>query len=788
MSRIKTLTKRIWDKRDLLSADNLTKTKGYFWYNKNYKKFPIKSNTILFEGRQGADLQGNVFYLLKEAIETTDMDCYLAVTSKAKSKVNGILTQYHMDKRVKLVSYGSVKYYKLLATAKYLVTDVTFPTNFIRREGQVYLNTWHGVPLKAMGRQSKDARMIMGNIQRNFMQASILLYPNQYTEDIMVEGYAIDKLCPNVDRVIKAYPRDRIFTTQKERFGTDTTKVYAYLPTWREHPIMPMTDVLSGIDMSCPEDVIVYARLHPLDKGNVDWSSLKHVKPAPNEYELNDMLSRCDGLITDYSSILFDYAYSNKPIVLYQYDKEVYEAERGLNFDIDLPVTKAPQGIFDLLAEKPAYQDYMSQFCPKFDGTSLLNEMMSWKEKKSSVTEPVILLYLGNLNKNGITTAGITLANYLAKNHTVVVTTPMAKSKKNGYALDRLDGNVIYYPMAESFLGHGSCSDFIKSMIYLFRAKGFESIKDFYEKNSERIQKTYFRNMNIANIIQYTGYEFDKIMLMANMNAESKSIFVHNDMESEVYSKGTLQKETLEYAYNKYDNIVIVSEATRKPTETFAKENKGKIIHIPNLIDTNYLKERGNEPIEFEQDTVCDLTSHELKEGMAKADYRFVTIGRFSKEKCHDRLIEAFKIVQKKTDRRVWMTIIGGYGEEFAKTVEKAKTATNILCIKSINNPQPILKESDCFVLVSDYEAQPLVLYEAKIQGCQLIATDIPTSRKVIEEIGGTLVDKESEKIAESMLQMMGMEKANSIEREFTYDNKKVEVALDGIFSMQSKK
>lgn len=784
MSRVKTITKRVWDKRSVLSGNKVTKMGGYFWYNTHFDKYPIQNTKILFESRQGTDLQGNVFYLLKEAIERTNLYCYLAVTKSSKKHIRQILKTYNLIGKVKLVNYGSIKYYKLLATAKFLITDVTFPTNFICREGQVYLNTWHGVPLKAMGRQSKDARMIMGNIQRNFMQASILLYPNKYTEDIMVKGYAIDKLCPNVQRLVQAYPRDEIYTTQKERFGTDTQKVYAYLPTWREHPIKSIQEVLYELDKDCPNNATILAKLHPLDTGKIDWKKLKNIEQAPQGYELNDMLSRCDGLITDYSSVLFDFAYSNKPIVLYQYDKEDYTRNRGLNFEIELPTTAKPDEVFHLLKQKPTYKEYMKQFCPEISVLSLLNTVLCWFEHEKPAIEAYNLVYLGNLNKNGITTAGINLANELAKTGNVIVTAPMSKSKENGYALDKLHDDVIYYPMVESFLGHGSFKDFIKSIYFLFRAKGFDSIKDFYEKNTSTIQQCYFKGLNIKNIIQYTGYEFDKILLMANMEAGQRVIFVHNDMESEVNIKGTLQRETLEYAYGKYDKIVIVSEAIRNPTEVFAKENKTKIEHIPNLIDMEYLKEKGDEPILFQPDTVCILTESELKNGLDKAEYRFVTIGRYSKEKRHDRLIEAFRIMQKKTNKNVWLTIIGGYGEEFADTVAKAKNASNVVCIKSIENPQPILKESDCFILTSDYEAQPLVLYEARVQGCKIIATDIPTSRKVVEETGGTLVGMQPEEIAEAMLQVM--ENPTNSEGEFSYNNEQVGVKISELLDLQS--
>lgn len=761
MSRIKTLCKRILQKKDLLTTNNFSQIAGYFYYNKHGKDLPIKDQ-IFFECRQGSDLQGNIFFLLTEALKKTDKPCILAVKRSEKARVLRLLDHYNMTtSQLKVVNYKSKKYYKALASSKYLITDVTFPTNFIKREGQIYLNTWHGTPMKSMGRKSAEAKMVMGNIQRNFMQADYLILPNNYTKDLMIKSYNIKELSPNLKCIVHQYPRTRVYTRvrQQELEAEQKTgkRVYAYLPTWREKPVESIERILKRLNNSCPKYAKVIVKLHPLDSQKVDLSKYSRLEPMPEDTELNDFVAKCDGLITDYSSVLFDYAYTQKPIVLYQYDKEEYERTRGIEFIPDLPTTKEAKEVFELLKKPASYHDAMKPYCPLNEGDSVLTMMLNTEQEKEKKTEEeYIVLYLGNLAKNGITTAGIALANELAKNkdNKVILTSHMQKSKKNKSALNGLSDDVIYYPLAESFLGYGTLLDFIKSTLYLFTSRGFKGIQKSFERTASVYQQAQFRNLTIKHLVHYTGYEFDKIMTFSNTEAKRKSIFVHNDMTNEVFTKGTLQKNTLEYGYEHFDDVVLVSEAIRTPTEVFTK-NKAKIKVLPNVINTEEIRAKGDEGIEFNEDTVCKLTQDEYVDFLNKHEYNFVSIGRYSREKRHDRTLSAFRTMQGMNDSpKASLTIIGGYGEDYNFIKSLEADDEDIVLIKSIENPQPILRKCDCLLLFSDFEAQPLVLYEGAIQGCQLITTDIPTSRAVIEQIGGYIEDKSIEKLAEVMRQV----------------------------------
>jgi CDP-glycerol glycerophosphotransferase len=778
-----------------MQTNKITKMLGQFSYNKHNAKRVVVSNKVFLESRNGKDLVGNIYAILKYMSATyPDYTYILSYQPEYKQHIQSVL-QYLKVPNLKLVKYQSVSYYKHLSTAKYLVTDVTFPANFHKKPEQIYLNTWHGVPLKKMGRQSPDSRMIMGNIQHNFMQADIILHPNEYTKDIMDKAYSISELSAAL-QVVQPSPRIDLLqpeTRKLENWNLGTT--YIYLPTWREHPVKPIQEVLKGIDEACPENITVWAKLHPLDTESIDWNTLSKVKSAP-EYELYDLLSRTDGLITDYSSVFFDFAYTGKPIVLYQYDKAEYELYRGINInqeELGLPRTDNPEQVFQLLHDNTPYEEFQEKYCPNCvtvgnsKTKSLVDLWLNYTpaSRSNPFKSPYTLVYGGNLNKNGITTALINYVNYLSQTRKVILTVPQNRTKNNGYVLDELNENVIYYPIA----GRGiyTFSQFIRYAFLMVTKKLTTTTAKMYEQKAKEYQDCYFTRLPLDNIVQFTGYSPERIMLYGNMSAKNKVIYVHNDMVEEVKTKKVLSSSLLNYAYAQYDKVVMVSEAMREPTSHFAKKNN--LYVAQNIMDFDKMLNKGSQPIHFDTTTESNYTEQDFIQFLAGNDINFVTMGRYAKEKNHSTLIQAFaKLQEQNPNKHLGLTIIGGYGELYQKTLEEAKQVPNIVCIKDIVNPHPILKACDCFILPSDYEAQPLVLYEAMTQGLPVMVSDIPSSRKVIEQIGGWVIGKTVHSFTEGMqLFLDGYENTRLLDIT-TYNDKVYQQIEQTLFTSNSSK
>lgn len=376
-----------------------------------YYQNKVIDNNILLEGGQGKNINGNMFYFVRELCTNSkwnQMKVYFVVTKETKLAAQEKMSFYNY-KNINYVVRESDEYMKLLATCKYLVTDNSFPPYFIKKENQVYLNTWHGTPLKILGRKDfNNSKISFGNIQKNYAMADYALFPNTYTRDVFLEDYCLKNIIKQ-NIVLTDYPRNTAFFNEDLRnqiiqdLALDGKQLLAYMPTWRGTSRNANIDaqkettikILEDLDERLSDDQILFINLHFLIGNSIDISHLKHVQMFPKQYETYDFLNVCDSLITDYSSVFFDFAVTGRKIILYAYDLEEYMADRGTYFPIeDLPfplVTTCEDVIKEI--NNPIvtnYDDFRQTYCKyaSKDITNLLLELMVHKNKRSLHIEP----------------------------------------------------------------------------------------------------------------------------------------------------------------------------------------------------------------------------------------------------------------------------------------------------------------------------------------------------------------------------------------------------------------
>lgn len=367
----------------------------YAYYSKNHA---IDENAVLFESFHGKTISDSPFYMMKDLVENRkDKNLKIYFTSNSVSTHKEMLKAYGYD--IEVVPLGSFKYAKVLATAKYLVNNVSFPTYFVRRKEQLYMNTWHGTPLKTLGKKMVQGIEDMSNMQRNFLHSTHLLFPNDFTMSHMMEDYNLYELFSG-EAIVSGYPRNSIFLdTQKanemrKRFNLEDKEVFAYMPTWRgqqssQKNVSTYADdvkaILDKLDNNLSDNQVLYVNLHSLVKNDVVIDDYKHIHSFPN-VDNYEFLNCCDLLITDYSSVFFDYSITKKPVVLFMYDYDEYMADRGMYMDVkDLPFEK----IYDIdslisylnskdksLKNSSTLNDYYQQFtnCDSIDSTKVLND------------------------------------------------------------------------------------------------------------------------------------------------------------------------------------------------------------------------------------------------------------------------------------------------------------------------------------------------------------------------------------------------------------------------------
>ena len=132
-----------------------------FRYAHYYKKLEINEKAVLFESQHGTSVNGSMFYMMKTMIEDPaydDFEIYFSCRALKESYFRKFFDLHGMQ-RVNLVVLSGYKYMQLLASAKYLVNNNTFLPFYVKKEGQVYLNTWHGTPLKTLGKKIQTDRL-----------------------------------------------------------------------------------------------------------------------------------------------------------------------------------------------------------------------------------------------------------------------------------------------------------------------------------------------------------------------------------------------------------------------------------------------------------------------------------------------------------------------------------------------------------------------------------------------------------------------------------------------------
>lgn len=760
----------------------ITKLKSRVWFTLYYEKYlksKLKENLVLIESRNGTDLAGNILYIIKELSENPDYKhlklCVSAKPFKAQ-EVKAMLKHYGINK-VKMLRAESLVYYKYASKAKYLVNDTSFPRRFIKKDGQIILNTWHGTPLKNMGRYVETEVYNMGNVMRNLVFADYLVFPNEYMKEKMIDAYMLQNLS-KATVLNEGYPRNSVFFNTQRReelrkqFSIDDKEIIVYMPTWRgkvnnfdtKRVLRETENFLEEMDEKLNDNQILYVKYHPLMKLKFDDDKYKHVKAFPQGYEYYEILNMADTLVTDYSSVFYDFANSGRKIILYTYDKEEYFRDRGVYVSLDtfpFPQAETVDELIKAINTPKNYDDteFRKRYCTydnpdavkKICQRVFLDKKVTNEEKIVANGKKNVLIYAGDLNKNGITTALLSVLDNIDLNrYNYYISFREHNLKVDPTRTKVIPENVGIIPISSEIR-----FDFKTSKaFYALTRDGDDSdkIKKVLAESYSREIKRHFYGIKFDHVIHFNGYE-GFIQIMLTQFDARKTIFVHNDMMQEIKTKRNQNKHLLKWAYNVCDNVISVSEDIVESTyQISGKMDNIKV--ISNFHNHDLVVLKGDMPIEFQKDTEMFCPhANGINHILDSEGIKFITIGRFSPEKGHYRLIDAFEQFHKDyPDSK--LIIVGGTGKLYGKTIQKAKKTNcweDIAIIKSVQNPMPILKKCDLFILSSIYEGLGLVMLEADSLGIPVFSTDVHGPSNFLKEHGGYLVEDSTEGILQGM-------------------------------------
>ncbi|MEU1627393.1 bifunctional glycosyltransferase family 2 protein/CDP-glycerol:glycerophosphate glycerophosphotransferase [Streptomyces sp. NPDC020096] len=261
---------------------------------------------------------------------------------------------HSLPEGVRRLHPGSVAYWTALARAKYLVNNVNFTHRLVKRPGQIHLQTHHGTPLKHMGLDLLDypaaaAGTDFTRLMTHADRWDYVLSANRHSTLVWERAYpaaytTLEYGYPRNDALYRATADDVLRVRDRLGIATGTTALL-YAPTHRDYRRgqVPLLDIERLARALGPEFALLvrshYFYQQPLTTAPADDAAA--VIDVSDHPSIEELCLAADGLLTDYSSVMFDYANLDRPIVIHAGDWEAYRAARGTYFDI----TAEPPGI-----------------------------------------------------------------------------------------------------------------------------------------------------------------------------------------------------------------------------------------------------------------------------------------------------------------------------------------------------------------------------------------------------------------------------------------------------------
>lgn len=748
-------------------------------YREYFDTLSIRSEVILYESSQGASIgcsPWSIFLYLSADPHYAKFTHVWVINDRKKIPLSLI-----ERKDIVFVERDSDLYLRYLASAAYLINNNTFPPYYVRKLGQKYLNTWHGTPLKFLGRDMIDGFMEHRNAARNFLQATHIISPNPHTSKVLIEGYDIHGIYPGaiaetgyprIDRSLR--PKSVEKKALKKKLGINNDlPVVLYAPTWRG----TLADGANFDVERLQKDIEALALLkcnflfrghHMLENILAEQTSeIQYV--VPDDIDTNDLLSIVDILITDYSSVFFDFLPLNRPIVFYAYDMDQYSTERGLYFPMEsMPGTlcfEIPEVMetvreilerIDTWQPDEKYREAQNAFCSNEDGNSTKRAVEFFLEGNMEHTlsfrksmRKSILLYAGPLMPNGITSAILNLLKALDYGKYEVTMIIDAEDLKYIDRVDRMKSiskDVRLIARVGRQL-HTVEQKWIIDNYYTTHEFPVEEREEIYRDAFIVEYQRIFSSAKFDVVLNFDGYNrFWASLCGLGTVADNKIIYLHNAMYGEWTSKYPYLAGMFQL-YQFYDQLISVSKSVSIENQELIGQYFGvpkeKFDYCNNLVHANEIKEKALEPLAAEVEEKILECKGTL----------FVGCGRLSPEKGFEKLIDAFaKVVQEHPESRLFILGDGPLRETLQQEIALKGLKGSVKMLGYVDNPFPVISRASCFVFSSDYEGQGLVALEALILDRPVISTDVVGPRSILENGEGVLVENSSQALAEAML------------------------------------
>ncbi|MCI8307703.1 MAG: bifunctional glycosyltransferase family 2 protein/CDP-glycerol:glycerophosphate glycerophosphotransferase [Lachnospiraceae bacterium] len=349
---------------------------------------PVKKTIVVFSSALGRSYAGNPKAIYEEMLRMGFDKKYTFVWFYDN-------TPHNIPGKHRQIRFKSFRYLFYMSIAGFWIFDARQP-KFIRKNNRVvYLQTWHGTPLKKLGLDIDNVYMsgetdigeYHDEFRKNAGMWDMLISQNEFSSGIFrrafdFTGKMLETGYPRNDRLVTCNNPADISAVKKKLGLPDGKKVILYAPTWRDDDAsgLGVYHFTCGLDIglmkeSFEDEAVLAVKYHYLVKDNIDWSVYgDFVHVFDEAADITDIYLASDMLITDYSSVMFDYSLLRRPMYFYCYDLAKYKnVLRGFYFDfeetapgpISLTTKQLVQDMKTGLSEK--YKDKYDNFVEKYN-------------------------------------------------------------------------------------------------------------------------------------------------------------------------------------------------------------------------------------------------------------------------------------------------------------------------------------------------------------------------------------------------------------------------------------
>ena len=356
-----------------------------------FRRLPVQRGLVVFESHMGRQYSDSPRYIYEAAVEAGLDDLGIRPVWSYAKRPDG----FPADCR--LVRRESWRYVHDMARAELWVDNQGFPRMFTRRPETTYVQTWHGTPLKRMGFDSpalERASAATRRVHKAMMKRwSALLVPSEYFVETFVRSYGYDGPLvrhglPRNDLLVRGVDQEWIDAKKRELGLPTDRRLVLYCPTFRDRARRLETPYDLPIDLeqarrALGDDVYLLLRTHYLDSYKLSNRFAPFAADVSKHHDVTELMLVADVLVTDYSSVMFDFANTGKPMVFFTYDYEDYVRDECGTY-LDLPevapgplvettdaLVEALRAVDDDVEKyRERYADFRARFCEYETGDS----------------------------------------------------------------------------------------------------------------------------------------------------------------------------------------------------------------------------------------------------------------------------------------------------------------------------------------------------------------------------------------------------------------------------------